>query len=125
MLILECFLFLRDRSGAYLSPIGSKAVLKTRSQTVTKDELFSLEDSLPQASFVAALNGRYVSVKQGEFFFVFWCGLGLGCKFKDRQVNLASAKCNLPLIFLNLNWSRCRWEGIFLIKNLLRLCGVK
>ncbi|XP_023712701.1 protein singed [Cryptotermes secundus] len=58
-------LALRDRQGAYLSPIGSKAVLKSRSQTVTKDELFSLEDSLPQASFVAALNGRYVSVKQG------------------------------------------------------------
>lgn len=58
-------LALRDRSGAYLSPIGSKAVLKTRSNTVTKDELFSLEDSLPQASFVAALNLRYVSVKQG------------------------------------------------------------
>ncbi|XP_046404588.1 protein singed [Ischnura elegans] len=59
------FLALRDRSGYYLSPIGSKAVLKTRSQSVTKDELFSLEDSLPQASFVAALNSRYVSVKQG------------------------------------------------------------
>lgn len=58
-------LALRDRTGAYLSPIGSKAVLKTRSQTVTKDELFSLEDSLPQASFVAALNSKYVSVKQG------------------------------------------------------------
>lgn len=48
-----------------MSPIGSKAVLKTRSQTVTRDELFSLEDSLPQASFVAALNSKYVSVKQG------------------------------------------------------------
>ncbi|KAK9721423.1 Fascin domain [Popillia japonica] len=58
-------LALRDRNGQYLSPIGSKAVLKTRSNTVTKDELFSLEDSLPQASFVAALNSRYVSVKQG------------------------------------------------------------
>ncbi|GLH06603.1 Protein singed [Gryllus bimaculatus] len=58
-------LALRDRSGAYLSPIGSKAVLKSRSTTVTKDELFSLEDSLPQASFVASLNARYVSVKQG------------------------------------------------------------
>ncbi|KAJ1527247.1 hypothetical protein ONE63_008772 [Megalurothrips usitatus] len=58
-------LALRDRAGGYLSPIGSKAVLKSRSNTVTKDELFSLEDSLPQASFVAALNGRYVSVKQG------------------------------------------------------------
>lgn len=61
-------LFSRDVSGAYLAPIGSKAVLKSRSNTVTRDELFSLEDSLPQASFVAALNQRYVSVKQGEFF---------------------------------------------------------
>lgn len=58
-------LALRDGTGAYLSPIGSKAVLKTRSQGVTKDELFTLEDSLPQASFIAALNSRYVSVKQG------------------------------------------------------------
>lgn len=62
-------LALRDRTGAYLSPIGSKAVLKTRSQTVTKDELFSLEDSLPQASFVAALNNKFVSVKQGRIYF--------------------------------------------------------
>lgn len=62
-------LALRDKSGAYLSPIGSKAVLKTRSQSVTKDELFSLEDSLPQASFIAALNSRYVSVKQGTWTF--------------------------------------------------------
>ncbi|XP_059617455.1 protein singed [Phlebotomus argentipes] len=58
-------LALRDRHGLYLSPIGSKAVLKSRSQTVTRDELFSLEDSLPQASFIAALNSKYVSVKQG------------------------------------------------------------
>lgn len=57
----------RDIHGAYLAPIGSKAVLKSRSTTVTRDELFSLEESLPQASFVAALNQRYVSVKQGRF----------------------------------------------------------
>lgn len=62
-------LALRDRNGAYLSPIGSKAVLKTRSQTVTKDELFSLEDSLPQASFMALLNNKFVSVKQGMWQF--------------------------------------------------------
>lgn len=48
-----------------MAPIGSKAVLKSRSTTVTRDEVFSLEESLPQASFVAALNQRYVSVKQG------------------------------------------------------------
>ena len=67
MLHLLC----RDINGGYLAPIGSKAVLKSRSTTVTRDELFSLEDSLPQASFVAALNQRYVSVKQGQFVFFF------------------------------------------------------
>lgn len=59
------FIALRDAKGLYLAPIGSRAVLKTRSANVTKDELFSLEDSSPQASFVAASNTRYVSVKQG------------------------------------------------------------
>jgi len=59
------FIALRDAKGLYLAPIGSRAVLKTRSSSVSKDELFSLEDSSPQASFVAASNTRYVSVKQG------------------------------------------------------------
>jgi len=59
------YIALRDQEGLYLSPIGSRAVLKTRSNVVTKDELFSLEDSLPQASFISAANTRYVSVKQG------------------------------------------------------------
>jgi len=58
-------LALRDCASLYLAPIGSKALLKTRSHTITKDELFLLEDSLPQAAFVAALNSRFVSVKQG------------------------------------------------------------
>ncbi|KOB75201.1 Fascin, partial [Operophtera brumata] len=48
-------LALRDGSGAYLAPIGSKAVLKTRSTAVTRDELFSLEDSLPQAAVMFVL----------------------------------------------------------------------
>lgn len=58
------FLALRDNHTRYVAPIGSKAVLRTRSQSVTKDELFSLEDSIPQAAFMA-FNGKYVSVKQG------------------------------------------------------------
>jgi len=56
---------LRDSSGLYVAPIGAKAVLRTRSTTVTKDELFVLQDSLPQAGFVSGLNSRFVSVKQG------------------------------------------------------------
>jgi len=59
------YIAMRDVTGLYLAPIGSRAVLKTRSNSVTKDELFSLEDSLPQASFVAVSNGRFVSIKQG------------------------------------------------------------
>eukprot|EP00096_Caligus_rogercresseyi_P011961 TRINITY_DN486_c0_g1_i4.p1 TRINITY_DN486_c0_g1~~TRINITY_DN486_c0_g1_i4.p1 ORF type:complete len:368 (-),score=67.24 TRINITY_DN486_c0_g1_i4:561-1664(-) len=59
------YIALRDYDGQYLSPIGSRAVLKTRSNSVTKDELFSLEDSLPQAAFVAVSNSKHVSVKQG------------------------------------------------------------
>jgi fascin 1/2 len=60
------YIALRDQAGLYLSPIGSRAVLKTRSNVVTKDELFSLEDSLPQAAFQAVSNQRFVSIKQGE-----------------------------------------------------------
>lgn len=63
--VIKFFLNVSSSQCQYLSPIGSKAVLKTRSSTVTRDELFSLEDSLPQASFIAAMNLRYVSVKQG------------------------------------------------------------
>lgn len=59
------YLALRDLNLRYLSPIGSKAVMRTRSNSVTRDELFSLEDSVPQAAFVG-FNGKYVSVKQGE-----------------------------------------------------------
>ncbi|XP_042150557.1 protein singed isoform X1 [Ixodes scapularis] len=58
------YLALRDLNLRYLSPIGSKAVMRTRSNSVTRDELFSLEDSVPQAAFVG-FNGKYVSVKQG------------------------------------------------------------
>jgi len=56
---------LRDTTGLYLAPLGSKAILRTRSTSVTKDELFSLEDSLAQAVFVSVMNARFVSVKQG------------------------------------------------------------
>ena len=78
---------LRDQEGLYLAPIGSRATLKTRSKVVTKDELFSLEDSLPQASFVAASNTRYVSVKQGKYITKYviismmWCIAGFFSAF--------------------------------------------
>ncbi|CAG0920868.1 unnamed protein product [Notodromas monacha] len=68
-------LALRDRDGLYLGPIGSRAALRTRSSAVTKDELFQLHDSLPQASFCAALNARFVSVKQGKVSLFDHCSL--------------------------------------------------
>ncbi|CAG9092930.1 unnamed protein product [Plutella xylostella] len=80
-------LALRDGAGAYLAPIGSKAVLKTRSTAVTRDELFSLEDSLPQAAFVANLNEKYVSVKQGDRF------------SSDRQIDISGSDILLCIMF--------------------------
>jgi len=56
---------LKKAGGEHFLNFSCRAVLKTRSNSVTKDELFSLEDSIPQASFVAASNSRYVSIKQG------------------------------------------------------------
>lgn len=38
---------------------------------MTKDELFSLEDSLAQAVFISMMNSRYVSVKQGTYALMF------------------------------------------------------
>jgi hypothetical protein len=52
-----------------LSGLFWQAVLRTRSTSVTKDELFTLEDSLAQAVFVSMMNSRYVSVKQGNITF--------------------------------------------------------
>jgi len=57
---------LMDHTGRYLSPgSGSQAVLKTKSDTVTKSEQFALQDSQPQASFQAVSNKRFVSCSIG------------------------------------------------------------
>lgn len=51
---------LRDNSGAYISCIGAKAVLKANKDKVTKDELFVLQDSQPQFTIQDNRN-RYFS----------------------------------------------------------------
>jgi len=64
---------LMDATGRYLSPgSGSQGVLKTKSDslatgsdTVTKSEQFALQDSLPQASFQAVSNKKFVSCSIG------------------------------------------------------------
>ena len=56
----------RDRFGCYLTGVGSTAHMKCRNKSVTKDELFTLEDTHPQVVLVAN-NGKKVSTKQGMF----------------------------------------------------------
>lgn len=58
-------LALRDLNGLYLSPVGSKAVLRSRARTVGRDEQFTLQNSPAQCILIAALNDKLVSIKQG------------------------------------------------------------
>ena len=97
---------LRDQEGLYLALIGSRATLKTRSKVVTKDELFSLEDSLPQASFVAASNTRYVSVKQGKYTYILQNSvISMECVFTNFPpgsiIILCSLCCHDQICFLS------------------------
>lgn len=55
---------LKDCSGRYLTAVGMEANMQGRNKTVTKDEVFTLEDSHPQVFFTAH-NGKKVSIKQG------------------------------------------------------------
>lgn len=61
-------LALKDNNGRYVSASGRPAVMRSGNKpkgSVTKDELFTLEDSHAQV-FITAHNGRMVSIKQGE-----------------------------------------------------------
>ena len=62
------YIAFKEQDGLYLSCTGSKGVLKTlaTSNKVTSAEQFTLEDSLPQGSFMSRSNSRYVSTKQGN-----------------------------------------------------------
>jgi fascin 1/2 len=55
---------LKDYRGKYLTTVGKDAVMQSRNNSFTKDELFTLEDSHPQV-FITAHNGKKVSIKQG------------------------------------------------------------
>lgn len=57
-----CLAF-KDTEGRYLTAVG-KGTLKGRNKTISKDELFTIEDSHPQVQIVSH-NGKSVSVKQG------------------------------------------------------------
>ena len=55
----------RDCRGKYLTAIGPNAVMQSRKDTISKDELFSLEDTNPQVSLNGS-NGKYASVRLEE-----------------------------------------------------------
>ncbi|GFR65618.1 fascin [Elysia marginata] len=55
----------KDCTGTYLTAVGSTATMKGRNKTVSKDELFLLEDSCPQVILTSLANNRKVSIRQG------------------------------------------------------------
>lgn len=65
------FIAFRDKSGRYLAATGRQAVLRTRSTSVGKDELFVFEPAPLQVAFRATFNNKWISIKQGKD----WIGL--------------------------------------------------
>lgn len=59
----------RDSKGKYLTAVGTGR-LQTKKESVTKDELFVIEDSHPQCSFIGS-NDRRISIKQSKYLFSF------------------------------------------------------
>ena len=55
----------KDTAGKYLTAIGSKAIVQGRNRSITKDEIFTVQDSQPQVIFTAH-NQKLVSIKQGK-----------------------------------------------------------
>lgn len=55
----------RDCKGKYLTALGPNAVMQSRKDTISKDELFTLEDTNPQVSLNGS-NGKYASVRLEE-----------------------------------------------------------
>jgi fascin 1/2 len=51
-------------SGKYLTALGAKGTCKATKSSITKDEMFVMEDSFPQIQ-LTAVNKRLVSIKQG------------------------------------------------------------
>ena len=56
----------RDFKGQYLAGTGHASILKSRSTTVSKDELFFFEKAPLQCALRAAFNNKWVSTKQSE-----------------------------------------------------------
>ena len=68
LILFKAFLRSKGVDFRYLTFTHTEyqAVLKFSSSQVGFDQLISIQDFQPLASFKAAANSRYVSVKQGE-----------------------------------------------------------
>ena len=55
----------KDDDGRYLTAVGATASMKGRNKTITKDELFTIEDSHPQVVIIAH-NEKKASIKYGK-----------------------------------------------------------
>ena len=66
MEVYSAALSFKDCEGRYLTAVGT-GTMKARNTKVTKDELFTIEDSHPQCK-IKSHNGKYVSIKQGKIF---------------------------------------------------------
>ena len=55
----------RTEKGTYLAPVGTGKIHAGKNTTVGKDELFDVQDSPPQVSFIGPKPGRRLSIHQG------------------------------------------------------------
>ena len=58
----------RDLKGQYLASSGYASILKSRSTTVSKDELFEFHSAPIQLALKANFNNKWVSTKQSKLF---------------------------------------------------------
>lgn len=84
----------RDCNGRYLAAAGRSAILRTRSNNVSRDELFEFEAAPIQVALRADFNNRYVSVKQGI----------------DLSANQADITCNHETFELEYNSKTDTWN---------------
>lgn len=72
----------RDSGGRYLAAAGRASLLRTRSTTVSKDELFEFEQAPIQLALRATFNNKWVSIKQGSLkvYISYECFMGVGIR---------------------------------------------
>lgn len=59
------YIAFRDQNGRYLAGTGRSSTLRTRSNNVSKDELFEFVSAPIQIALKASFNNKWVSIRQG------------------------------------------------------------